>query len=250
MLIILVIIFVPIPVMIKYMLAGKNAYRSILEGITTAAVGIMLVFIFSNVFSGISLFTRLDMILSSVSVNDLALTKGYESLGLSELGPEEMQKALDTARELIKISIPGFTIILVTIFSYFNYLWISLALHKMGKTVSLLPPFRTFSLPKNALIGAIIVYVLSFFAGSMGIVDKELIMVNVQMIFGFLFSIQGLSFVFYYGKLRRVPKFVLILISAILVITSIGQLALFMTGLMDIAFDMRKRFSQNLLKNK
>lgn len=246
-LILLIIILVPIPVMIKYMLAGNHAYRCIREGAVTTVLGIMLTFMFASVFTGISLFERIDWIYSQISINDLTLTRGYTGFGLDQLEPEELERVFTATKEYIKMSIPGVTVVLTILSAYLNYPWLSFVLRKLGKNVHALPPFKTFSLPKNVLLGAIIVYALSYLAGSMEIVDQQLIMINVEMIFGFLFSVQGLAFIFFFGNLRRIPKALLLLISAIFIITTFGHTVLFMMGLVDIAFDMRKRFSQNSL---
>ena len=246
-LILLIIILVPIPVMMKYMLAGNHAYRCIREGAMTTVLGVMLTFMFVSVFTGVSLFERIDWIYSQISINDLALTPGYASFGLNQLEPEQLERIFTATKEYIKLAIPGAAVVMTILSAYLNYLWLSFALRKMGKQVHLLPPFKTFSLPKNVLLGAIIVYALAYLAGSMEIVDQRLLMVNVEIIFGFLFSVQGLAFIFFFGNLRRIPKALLVLISAIFILTTFGHTVLFMTGLVDIAFDMRKRFSQNSL---
>jgi uncharacterized protein YybS (DUF2232 family) len=78
----------------------------------------------------------------------------------------------------------------------------------------------------------------------MGIIDKSLMMFNLEMLFTFVFSIQGLAVIFYFGHSKKIPKLVLIIVSGIFILTWLGQTFLFLLGLTDVVLDIRKRFSQ------
>jgi uncharacterized protein YybS (DUF2232 family) len=79
----------------------------------------------------------------------------------------------------------------------------------------------------------------------MGIIDKSLIMFNLELLFTFVFSVQGLAVVFYFGFLKKIPKVVLLIVSGIFLFTWLGQTFLFLLGLTDVVLNIRKRFSMS-----
>lgn len=240
----LIMIVMPIPVMMRYMLTGRNAYRGILEGSMSAITGVSLLFLAFWSMTGLSYLQALKNAMNQVNFENMQLPS-YYAMGIKELEPASMQLAIDKMKEITTLAVPGIIIIFCIIFAYLNYVVISRVLSKISKKkVSLLPPFRAFSLPKNIVLGSLLIYVLSYITISMGIITEDLIMFNLEMLFTFIFSIQGLAAVFYFGYRKRVPKIVLLLFSVIFFTTWIGQTFLFLLGLTDLVFDLRKRFSK------
>lgn len=241
--ILLVMILVPVPAMLRCMLSGRNAYRGILEGTLSAITGVVLVFLMYWSISGATIFDAIDSSLSRVSIGDMNMG-AYSVLGAEPPEPEAMQRMLDNMKETAKLAVPGLLITFCMIISYVNYAAISWAIAKSGRKISALPPFRLFSLPKNAVIGSLIIYVLSYLTVSAGIIDGSLMMYNLEMLFTFVFSIQGLAVVFYFGHLKRIPKIIVAVASGILFLTWFGQTFLFFLGLADVVLDIRKRISK------
>ncbi len=240
----LIMIVMPIPVMMRYMLTGRNAYRGILEGSMSAMTGVTLLFLAFWSMTGLSFLEALKNALNQVHLDNMQLPS-YYAMGIKELEPASMQLALENMKEITALAVPGIIIVFCLIIAYLNYAVISWVIGKVWrKKVSLLPPFRTFSLPKNIVMGSLLVYLLSYIAINMGIINKDLMMFNLEMLFTFVFSIQGLAAVFYFGHRRRIPKFVVLLVSVIFFTTWIGQTFLFLLGLTDLVFDLRKRFSK------
>jgi len=240
MLILMIMIFIPIPVMMKYMLTGRNAYRGILEGSLTAVTGVSILFLIFWSLTGATFFEVLNSALNQISVEDMS--QSY-LMGMKGLEPDAMQLALDKVKEATKLAFPGTIIVFSLVIAYLNYAFLSWLFGKTGKKVSGLPPFRTFSLPKNILIGSVIIYLLSYITVNMGIIDKSLIMFNLELLFTFVFSIQGLAVIFYFGYLKKIPKVVLVIVSGIFIFTWLGQTFLFLLGLVDVVLNIRRRFS-------
>ena len=246
-LILTIVVFLPIPIMMKYMLAGRNAYRGILEGSLSALTGVALVFLVFWSMTGATFFEVLNLSLNQISIEDMNLSS-YYMMGLRDLEPDAMQLALDNVKEMAKLAFPGTIIVFCLVIAYLNYAVISWMIGKTGKKITVLPPFRVFSLPKNIVIGSLIIYLLSYITVSMGIIDKSLMMFSLELLFTFVFSVQGLAVIFYLGYLKKIPKFMLIIVSGIFVLTWLGQAFLFLLGLTDVILDIRKRFSQTNLK--
>lgn len=246
-LILLIMIIIPIPVMMKYMLTGRNAYRGILEGSMSAMTGVALVFLMFWSMTGATFFEVINSALSQLSVEDMNLSS-YYMMGMKELEPDAMKLVLENVKEMTKLALPGTIIVFSLVIAYLNYAVISWVFRKSGRKISALPPFRAFSLPKNIIMGSLIIYLLSYITANMGIIDKSLIMFNLELLFTFVFSIQGLAVVFYFGHTKKIPKFVLIIVAGIFIMTWLGQTFLFLLGLTDVVLDIRKRFSQTNLK--
>lgn len=245
-LILLIMIFIPIPVMMKYMLTGRSAYRGILEGSLSAVTGVALVFLVFWSITGMTFFDVLNSSLNQIKIEDLNMGS-YYAMGMKELEPDAMQLALDKMKEMTKLAIPGTLIVFCLVIAYLNYGFLSWIIGKTGRKISALPPFRTFSLPRNIIIGSLIIYLLSYISANMGIIDKDLMMFSLELLFTFIFSIQGLAVIFYFGYSKKIPRIVLIVISAIFILTWLGQTFLFLLGLTDIILNIRRRFSQTNL---
>lgn len=242
-LILLIMIFIPIPVMMRHMLSRRNAYRGILEGSMSAMTGVALVFLIFWSLTGVTFFEVLDSALNQISLDEMNLSS-YYMMGVRDLEPEAMQLALDKIKEMTMLALPGTIIVLSLITAYLNYGAISWMIQKTGRKISALPPFRAFTLPKNSIIGSLIIYLLSYITANMGIIDKELIMFNLQLLFTFILAVQGLAVLFFFGQLKQIPKIVLYIISGIFLLTWLGQTFLFLLGLSELVFDIRKRLSQ------
>lgn len=246
-LILLIIFFIPIPVMMKHMLAGRNAYRGILEGSLTAVTGVTVIFIVFWAMTGATFFEVLNSMLSQISLKDMA-SSGYYMIGMKDLEPAKMQTVFEHVKDIMKLAVPGILIVFSMIVAYLNYATLSWFVGKTGRKIVSLPPFRMFSLPKSIVFGSLLIYVLAYLTILSGIIDKSLIMFNLEMLFTFIFSVQGLAVVFFFGYWKKIPKFVILIVSAIFVFTWLGETFLFMLGLTDIILDIRKRFYQTNLK--
>jgi len=246
-LILLITIFVPIPAMMRYMLTGRNAYRGILEGSLSAVTGVALVFLIFWSMTGVTFFDVLNSALNQISFENMNLNS-YYAVGMKQLQPDAMKLALENAKEMMKLAVPGTLIVFCLIIAYLNYGVISWIISRSGRKISTLPPFRAFSLPKNIVIGALIIYFLSYITINMGIIDKSLMLFNLELLFTFVFSVQGLAVIFYFGHSKKIPKPILVIVSAVFFFTWLGQIFLFFLGLTDVVLDIRKRFSQTNLK--
>lgn len=209
--------------------------------------GVALVFLIFWSMTGATFFEVLNSALNQLSVEDMNLSS-YYMMGLGDMQPDAMQLALDNVKEVTKLAFPGTIIVFCLVIAYLNYAMISWFIGKTGKKISMLPPFRVFSLPKNIVIGSLIIYFLSYITASMGIIDKSLMMFSLELLFTFVFSIQGLAVIFNIGYLKKIPKFMLLIVSGVFLLTWLGQTFLFLLGLTDVILDIRKRFSQTNLK--
>ena len=239
--ILLIMVVIPIPVMMKNMLTGRSAYRGILEGSMTAMTGLALVFLMFWLMTGVTFFHAINSTLSQITIEDMNISS-YYMMGTKQLTPDAMQAALDQMKEMTKLAFPGTIIVFSMIIAYLNYFTISWVIGKTGRKISKLPPFRVFSLPKSIILGALLIYILSYIVIGMGIIGKDLMMFNLELLFTFVFSVQGLAVVFYFAYLKKIPRIVTLIVSGIFLFTWLGQTFLFLLGFADLVLDIRKRF--------
>lgn len=236
-------VIAPIPVMVRHMMTGRNSYRGVLQGIFCAVIGIFVLFALSSADTGLQPFDMVTADLEKVTLADMSLIEKYqpmsELLGGQQLNQEQFQEV----KRLVALGLPGSMILLSCLVAYFNYRWISWLLRQSSKKISTLPPFWMFSLPKNAMLGSFLIYLLAYIVSGMGIVDKNILMTTFQILFLFAFSLQGLAVISFYGTLKKMPKLIILVFCSLFILTTPGQTFLFLLGLTDIAFDLRRRIS-------
>lgn len=242
-LILSIMIFIPIPIMGKYMMNKKNPYRAVLQGILYSLVGIAIVFIMAKIQTGSNILQMFHQ--SFKQALETQDPKAFlQSIGAGNISEKEFLENIEQVVKLIEMMVPGSLIIWSSIFAYFDYIIISKALVKSGMEVPLLPPLRMLALPRNSLFGAVIIFILAYLSAEIGIIEETMILLNIQLVLNFIFSVQGLAVVLYYAYLRRIPKVVTVLICIALLSFGYGRILLFILGLMEIVLNLRKRFPQ------
>lgn len=240
----IIMIIVPIPILIKNMLSQRNAYRGILDGAIAAMAGVASLLMMFWILTGVSFFELINEGMNSVTLENMNLEERYAMLGMEMPAPEELQLMLDYVKETMSLAVPGALIILCLVISYINYGIISRILSTSGQRITTLPPIRSFSLPKSIVIGSLIIYILAYLSAAAGIIDEGLIMFNLRMIFSFFMIIQGIAVLFFYGYVKNIPKWGILILVIILFLIWIGQTILLVIGLADVIFDIRKRLYQ------
>lgn len=237
-------VIAPIPVMIRHMMTGRNSYRGVLEGIFCAVIGIFVLFALSSADTGLQPFDMITADLDKVTLTDMALVEKYQSFGSlfggQTLNPEQFQEV----KILMARGVPGSMILFACLIAYLNYRWISWVLRQSSKKIGTLPPFWMFSLPRSAMLGSLLIYLLALMVSSMGIVDENILMYTFQVLFLFAFSLQGLAVISFYGTLKKMPKIIIMVFCSIFILTAPGHTFLFLLGLSDLSFDLRRRISR------
>lgn len=160
----------------------------------------------------------------------------FNSLGIE--GKIDLNQ-IDVMMDLFLKLIPSMVLFAGIIQSYINYLVAELILKRIKTPVPESGPFSTYSLPSNFGLGALLMLGLSYVSGKLGIVDSDVILINVLYILLFAFMIQGFAVVFNYLEKRTKAKSVKI-IAIILIMVMNGSVIVSALGWMDSIFDFRK----------
>lgn len=105
-----------------------------------------------------------------------------------------------------------------------------------------LPKFRDFNLPGNAVSIFFILYLLTLFVDSIKLdyLHTDLIMLNLQLIFNFMFIIQGIAVSIYYlKKWARSGSLKMVFIS-LLILSIFGFTTVCFVGMLDSIIDFRR----------
>lgn len=117
----------------------------------------------------------------------------------------------------------------------------SFILRRMKKIDLRLPKIKEFYLPGNAVVTSFMLYMLVLFIELIGLnLYTDLIMVNLQLVFNFMFMVQGIAICLYYiSKMRKEGPNKMMLFGGIMIFIS-GFMGISFVGMLDSIIDFRK----------
>lgn len=214
----------------------KHPYETLAQGTLGYMFGfILLVFVIENVM-GISLMTEYRLIIQESLMQSEQLMQGT---GIEVT--EEMLQSIEQQMLVILDLLPAILLIGSFVFALILQ-WISYKLvNKINRETFRFPPFYRLQLPKTTIWVFLLVIVIDFIDfGPDALIT--IILMNVLVVFGLLFSLQGLSFMFYYLQHKKQSKALGIVLLVIgLVILPVGLYVTRILGIIDIGFMLRKR---------
>lgn len=214
----------------------KHPYETLAQGTLGYMVGfILLVFMVENVM-GVSLMTEYRVIIQESLMQSEQLMQGT---GFDVT--EEMLASIEQQMLIILDLLPAILLIGSFIFALILQ-WISYKLvNKIHQEPFRFPPFYRLQLPKATIWLFLLVMVIDLIDfGPDALIT--IVLMNVLLVFGLLFSIQGLSFMFYYLQYKKQSKVLGIVLLVIgLVILPVGLYVTRILGIIDIGFMLRKR---------
>lgn len=234
-----VLVFLPLPLMALTSQKTGNAYKAIFQAVIGVAIAMMLIFILAS-FSGNPvghiIAAELQSFCETVANNNQIVTM----LGMDKLSFDER------INELVKIytyainALPATLLVWATIIAYFEYMFISRINKKAKYPLPDLPKVKDFSLPKKALWGWVLIYLMTLFFILIGFVESNILQINIQVLFQFVFQIQGIAVIFYFCDYKKWSKVVTIILCLVFLPTIIGQMLLCTMGFLDLGFGLRK----------
>lgn len=245
-LIFFLILIIPFLVMPGHITAGKKSpYEAIVSSVLIICCGAVIVFMAASML-GKGVFSQLhDFVvdISKVAANDPMVIKALKFENLSAAERVTMvTKVYDAALKLL----PSFIVMAGTIVSYIAYIILSKSLSKRS-AVKLLPRFREFSFPSGMVLALIIMYMVSWLLTSSGTFSDNSFYVNIDVLFDFVFFIQGMSVVFMLFYVKRIPKAFALILSILMWYIFIGRTIFVMLGMLDLILGFKARM---LIKNR
>lgn len=216
----------------------KTAYQALGAGIVVALIGAVGAVAFGQIITGLPL---IETIKSTFDESLKIQQSMFGSVGTDQAVLSDVALKMQQMKEQLLLMIPGMMIMTATLTTFINYKIAMAILKKMKKPIPYMAPFKEFALPKTVLWGTLVIYGLAMLVSYLRIIDEKVLFANLQIIMVYTFAVQGLSVIVWYMQRRSMAKVVRILIFAFIVFSSMGTYILFMIGIIEVAFQIRRR---------
>ncbi len=205
-----------------------NKSEPIYIGIIANMLGMIILSIISNIFFNVDVLDEYRSLIDTVMAQQIELFPDIES-SIKQI-KLYMNNILPT---LIFIQS-----IITTITVYFIQIFI---INKMKIHNSKIANFSEFYLPGNAVLISLGLYLILFMISGINIGLKvDLILMNLQSVFYFMFILQGLAVCTYYFKIWLREKKIKAIFVYSLIFGIFGVVALSFLGMLDSMNDIRK----------
>jgi hypothetical protein len=232
---------------------GKRSdfYESILVSSGSVLVSSLLYLKAYSMIAGRSPFDTVwdffRLIFQIGAVNTEQILTIYHDMGIF--------KNFTTAEQLVnfmigqmKQAIPAFLLISSMIYGMFLFFVIRYIFKRLSYDTPVIPPFEEWRLPRGMGFGLIILLLASFIGKWMDISNFEVVQLTVTALFSFLFTVLGLSVLWFFLKAGRVPAVIrwLLAILAMLIVSFVLPIL----GMLDHLFQMRLNYRNKFLVSK
>lgn len=235
------ILVVPIAVMPGYIRTGKmSPYRTVMQATLIITVMTVIVFMVASM-TGEGIFAQLQELIDDMA-KDLAKNPMIEdSLNLASVSKADRVEVISAIYKSAFAVMPATIMAMSAVVSYIEYIIISKIMSRRVATVRRMPKFREFTWPSSALMGIMGMYLLSWLLTKTGVFADSMVYMNIDFLFNFMFSLQGVSVVLMFCHMKRIPKAIGIIAAVILWMTYFGRMALLIVGMIDLVFGIKKR---------
>ena len=235
------ILVVPIAVMPGYIRTGKmSPYRTVMQATLIVTVMTVIVFMVASM-TGEGIFAQLQELIDDMA-KELAKNPMIEdSLNLASVSKADRVEVISAIYKSAFAVMPATIMAMSVVVSYIEYIIISKIMSRRVTTVRRMPKFREFTWPGSALMGIMGMYLLSWLLTKTGVFADSMVYMNIDFLFNFMFSLQGVSVVLMFCHMKRIPKAIGIIAAVILWVTYFGRMALLIIGMIDLIFGIKKR---------
>lgn len=234
----LFLLFAPLSILLNYSIKKRKKTSEIILISTFAFfISLLIITVIGNSsinLNGVQESEELITEIISIQTNKL------KEMGIANSQILKSIELLEGIYEYILVTLPSILGILSLVVSFFNYLFSTIILRKMGYGVVSPPKFSRLKLPDNIIVGTGIMFIVAIIMGKLNVPYNNALLLNISLLVGFVFFLQGLSvidFLLIKSKIRLVFRIILLFISVIFVPMS-G--ILFFIGMFDTIFDIRK----------
>lgn len=226
-----------------YMIRNKwSASKTVTASAIIFSIGLSLILYAYVSLGGVDIFELVNQGFDEMSV---MVKERAVSLNMAQ---EDIKIQTDTIRNL-KDQIAKAKPVIVMSYGFIiaacNFFITRPILKRSGTSVAPMVKFRDFKLPSSILPGILLIVVLTWLTDRVGYVDKDIIYINLVVIFSYVFAFQGASTLAYLTAARggNVEKrAVMVGFVTLLCVLFFGIQVLSLVGLMDATIDIRKLY--------
>ena len=241
--IILVMAILPLPIMVSTARKSGNAYKAVFEGVLSVGVALMMMFMMAA-----STGNPVGKVLLE-NVQTICQMAAESSQVASMLGMEDAS-AMERLTVLTKVysyainALPAVIIMCSTVLLYLEYR-IMARMTKMAKNPLPMPaPLSEFTMNRMTVWGWVFIYLMSLGVTLMGFPAGDVLQVNTQLLFQFVFQIQGVAVIFFYCKMKKLNDIIPVLLCMFFMASALGQMLLCLLGFLDLGFGLRARIKK------
>lgn len=207
-----------------------DPHEVIFIGAVSSALSIFAMMQVVAVASGIHLTTEVGRMFSQVIQQQ---TQALQGMNLQVA-------ALEEAVGYLLLVFPGLVLAQSLFGAFINYYLAMAVTRRFVHTNDPLPEFSRFRLPGHVVLGALLLVLLSWASRYIGGINSAGLLANVTLLVVVVFFLQGLSLISFFIKGTRVPKWVRVVILALLVLISPMITLISLLGMVDVLADFRK----------
>lgn len=211
-----------------------NKFEPIYMGTIVAVVSIIIFYVVSNIVFKTNILDSFTSIMKEAISSQTELLK---SSGLNLASGAKTEDLMDSISNML----PTILIFRGMIVAFITY-YLEVFILKRIKALNVeFPKFREFYLPGNAITILFMLYLLVLFIEVIGVkLHTDLIMMNLQLVFSFMFMIQGIAVaIHYFNKWFRGRENKKVFISGF-ILCIFGFMGISFVGMLDSIIDFRK----------
>lgn len=248
--------FLPIVFAAAFVIRQKKRFRySVLISCASALAGVAATIGMLQLFTGLSVVDyAVENIGSTLAMlDDIYVKSFYETIRAVDLVSGAITQAAidttspakaiiiiqDTIRESLNLNLVNMIMIYSLIAGFLYYIIPRAIIKKRKAQVIEIPPFSRWALPKRFWLAYIISYLFAIIGASYAWPSFEILEITIYNVYAFIFMAQGLSFLDYLYKTRKMSTGIRIILHITAAIVLGGILV--WVGLFENAADMRKR---------
>lgn len=235
---VLILLFTPLIITMVYSMKKR---RRPLEILLTSALAFfassLLLFFLADSLSGLSIVNELEESFKEVLFLQVDMLK---QMGFSNLEVDRTRLALQDAYKYIILILPSILMTLALTISYLNYVLAVFLLRILGIGILSMPWLHKFSVPNNFALGALVMFLGAFLMRGLDASYYEAISINLIVLIGLVFILQGMAVVDFFlikWKQNKFIRFFTIILSVLIapILTMVTLI-----GGVDLVFDFRK----------
>lgn len=235
---VLVILFTPLVVtMIYSMKSRRSPLEILLTGALMFFISSLAIFFLADTLKGLSIVSELEESFKETLFMQVDMLK---QVGLSNYEVDKTRVLLEDAYKYIILVLPSIIMILALVITYLNYIVSVYLLRLLEINLTSMPLLRNFTAPNNFALGALVMLLGATLMRGIDGRYYEAIFINVIVLVGIVFILQGMAVVDYYLIKWKQNRFIRFLVVALSVFISPVLTFISLIGGIDFVYDFRK----------
>jgi uncharacterized protein YybS (DUF2232 family) len=193
----------------------------------------------TNIFD--EMYQAVDAMLKTLSTDPNFAAMVGENNSVDQV-LEQMRAMYEAAIKML----PETLCIFALLASYVDYIILSKVLKPGGIAPIPMTKLQEFDLPRRMVTVWCLIYLAALLLSETEALANSAVFLNVMMLFNMAFVLQGVSVIFMFCAVKRVPKAVTVILTILLLSMSVGGLVIRLLGFTDLLFGLKYRMKQKI----